>query len=93
MIIEHEEVNMAEDDNYVFLNSCASNKLFILRDQSYLESLLFRWVIQTTSTSVQLSSLGYKDLTDTVRQSKHMLSRIITWQGIWVTVTESVPVS
>ena len=40
MIKEHEEVNTAEDDECDFLDSCATNKLFILRDQSYLEFLL-----------------------------------------------------
>ena len=27
-----DEVNMAEDEEYVYLDSCASKRLFILRD-------------------------------------------------------------
>ena len=41
MIKEHEVVNTADDDEYVFLDSCASNELLILRDQSYLESFTY----------------------------------------------------
>ena len=51
MIKKIEEVNMAEDedDEYVFLDSCTSNKLFIIRGQSYLESFTYSGgVIQTT---------------------------------------------
>ena len=31
-----EKVPMAEDDGYVFLDSCASKRLFIVKDQSVL---------------------------------------------------------
>ena len=36
-----DEVNMAEDDEYVYLDSGASKHLFILRDQSCLESFVY----------------------------------------------------
>ena len=46
---DKDEVNVAEDDEYVFLDSCASKRLFILRDQSYLESFVYSGgSIQTT---------------------------------------------
>ena len=38
-----DEVNMAEGDEYVCLDSCASKRLFILRDQSCLESFVWPW--------------------------------------------------
>ena len=36
-----EEVHMAEYDGYVFLDSCASKRLFIVKDQSVLESFVY----------------------------------------------------
>ena len=48
MIKEHKVVNKEEGDEYVFLDSCASNKSLVLRDQSYLESFIYSGgVIQT----------------------------------------------
>ena len=32
---------MVEDDEYIYLDSFASKRLFILRDQSYLESFVY----------------------------------------------------
>ena len=53
------EVNMAEDDEYVYLDSCASKRLFFLRDQSCLESFVYSGgSIQTTRAGVQLNCLG-----------------------------------
>ena len=50
---------MAEDDGYVFLDSCASKRLFIVKDQSVLESFVYcGGSIQTTRAGVQLSCLG-----------------------------------
>ena len=44
-----DEVNVAEDDEYVYLDSCASKQLFILRDKSCLESFVYSGgSIQTT---------------------------------------------
>ena len=54
-----DEVNMAEDDEYVYLDSCATKRLFILRDQSCLESFVYSGgSIQTTRAGVQLNCLG-----------------------------------
>ena len=53
-----DEVNMAEDDEYVYLNRCASERLFILRDQSCLESFVYsEGPFQTTRAGVQLYCL------------------------------------
>ena len=50
-----EEVHMAEDDGYVFLDSCESKRLFIVKDQSVLESFVYSGgSIQTTRAGVQL---------------------------------------
>ena len=50
---------MAEDDEYVFLDSCASKRLFIVKDQSVLESFVYSGgSIQTTRAGVKLSCLG-----------------------------------
>ena len=49
----------AEDDEYVYLDSCASKHLFILRDQSFLESFVYSGgSIQTTRADAVLSCLG-----------------------------------
>ena len=53
-----DEVNMAEDDEYVYMDSCSSKRLFILRDQSCLESFVYLGgTIQTIRAGVQLSCL------------------------------------
>ena len=54
---------MTEDDEYMFLDSCASNKLFILRNQSYLES--FTYSGEVTQTTVPMHSCLDADLADT----------------------------
>ena len=54
-----DEVNMAEDDEYVYLDSYASKRLFILRDQLCWESFVYSGrSIQTTRAGVQLNYLG-----------------------------------
>ena len=48
-----------EDDGYVFFYSCASKRLFIVKDQSALESFVYSGgSIQTTQVGVQLSCSG-----------------------------------
>ena len=52
-----DEVNMEKDDEYVYLDSCASKHLFILSDQSCLESFVYSGgSIQTTRAGVQLAA-------------------------------------
>ena len=57
---------VAKDDEYVYVDSCASNRLYILRDQSFLESFVYSGgLIQTTRANAHLSCLGpgkYPDL-------------------------------
>ena len=54
-----EEVLMSAEDDVVFLDSCASKKLFIIRDQSSLETFVYQATsIQTTRVGVQLECLG-----------------------------------
>ena len=53
-----DEVNMAEDDEYVYLDSCASKRLSIFRDQSCFETFVyFGGSIQTTCADMQLNCL------------------------------------
>ena len=53
------EVSMAEDDECVFLDSCAFKRLFVVRDQSFLESFNYTSeVIQTTRADTQLTYIG-----------------------------------
>ena len=63
-----EEACLSEEEEYVFLDSCASSKLFIIRDQSCLESFVYSGrAIQTTRAGVQLMCYGsgkYKDRVD-----------------------------
>ena len=74
-----DEVCMAEEEEYVFLDSCASNKLFIIRDQSCLESFVYSGgVVQTTRAGVQLTCQGsgkYKDWPD-IRVSNDAIKNI-----------------
>jgi hypothetical protein len=60
-----EEVLISEEDEVVFLDSCASKRLFILKDQSYLENFVYSaGSIQTTRADSKLESIGvgsYKD--------------------------------
>ena len=52
-----EEVHMVEDDGYMFLDSCASKRLFIVKDQSVLESFVYSGgSIQTTRAGVNLKT-------------------------------------
>ena len=59
------EVCLSKEEEYVFLDSCASSKLLIIRDQSCLESFVYSvGLIQTTRAGVQLACQGsgkYKD--------------------------------
>ena len=60
-----DEVNIAEDDEYVYLDSCASKRLLILRDQSRLESFVYSGgSIQTTRAGVHLNCLGTGKIRD-----------------------------
>ena len=63
-----EEASLSEEEEYVFLDSCASSTLFIIRDQSCFESFVCSGgSIQTTRAGVQLSCQGsgrYKDWVD-----------------------------
>ena len=63
-----EELHTVGDDEYVYLDSCASKSLFIVRDQSVLESFVYSGSsIQTTRADAQLTCLGsgrFKDWTD-----------------------------
>ena len=66
------QCNSAEDfhtvvnDEYVYLDRCASKSLFIVRDQSVLESFVYCGSsIQTTRADAQLTCLGsdrFKDI-------------------------------
>jgi hypothetical protein len=50
---------MSEENDVVFLDSCASKRLFIVRDQSFLQNFVYSaGSIQTTRTDAQLASLG-----------------------------------
>jgi hypothetical protein len=64
------EVQMASEDESVFLDSCASKTLFLIRDQSILESFRHELrTIQTTKTDVQMRSQGigkFQDFTDII---------------------------
>ena len=52
-------VIIEEDDKYAYPDSCASTRLFILRDQSCLELIVYSGgSIQTTRSGVQLNCLG-----------------------------------
>ena len=47
------------DNEYVYLDSCASKSLFIVRNQSVLESFVYSGsLIQTTRADAQLTCLG-----------------------------------
>ena len=63
-----EEACLSEEEEYVLLDSCASSKLFIIRDQSCLESFVYSGgAIQTKRAGVQLACQGsgkYKDWVD-----------------------------
>ena len=63
MIKEHEEVNMEEDDEYVFRDSCAT---YILRDQSYVESFTYSGGV-IISLPMPMHSCLVLDLADMVR--------------------------
>jgi hypothetical protein len=50
---------MSEENDVVFLDSCASKRLFIVRDQSFLQNFVYSaGSIQTTRADAQLASLG-----------------------------------
>ena len=54
-----EELHTVGDDEYVYLDSCASKSLVIVRDQSVLESSVYSGrSIQTTRADAQLTCLG-----------------------------------
>ena len=55
-----DEVNLAEDVEYVYLDICASKCLFILCDQSCLQSIeeYSGRSIQATRAGVQLNCMG-----------------------------------
>ena len=84
-----EETNVAEDDEYVYLDSCASQRLFILSDQLFLESFVYSGgSIQTTRAGTQLPCLGsgrYRDWAD-IRVCNNAVKKIcsaglLTWNG------------
>ena len=63
-----EEACVSEEEEYVFLNRCASSKLFIICNQSSLESFVYSGgAIQTSRGGVQLACQGsrtHKDWVD-----------------------------
>ena len=62
---DKDEVNVAEDDDYVYLDSCASKRLFILRNQSFVESFVYSGgSIQATRADALLSCLGSRKYGD-----------------------------
>lgn len=77
---EGDEVHLTEEDGLVFLDSCASKKLFIVRDQSCLEKFTHDISsVQTTKTGSTLETQGtgsFKDWSE-VRVCNDAIKNII----------------
>ena len=78
---DEDEISITEDDEYVYLDRCASESLFILLDQSFFESFVRSGgSIQITRVDAQLSCLrsgrycDWSDIGCAMMLSKYLFS-------------------